>query len=41
MENKDRDLHDLLTADQLIGGVAADAEDRHQILYPQCHWEVA
>jgi hypothetical protein len=31
----------LAAADQLVGGVAADAKDGHQVLYPQCHGEVA
>ena len=31
----------LAAADQLVGGVAADAKDGHQVLYPQNHGEVS
>ena len=31
----------LAAADQLIGGVAANAEDGHQVLHPQDHGKVA
>ena len=35
----DTDAPYLSAADQLIGGVASDAEDRHQVLHPQDHGE--
>ena len=36
----DTDAPYLSAADQLIGGVASDAEDRPQVLHPQDHGEV-
>ena len=37
----DTDTSYLAAADQLVGGVAADAKDGHQVLYPQNHGEVS
>ena len=36
----DADAAELAAADQLIGCVAPDAEDRHQLLHTQRHGEV-
>lgn len=37
----DADAPYLSAADQFIGGVASDAKDGHQVLYPQNHGEVS
>ena len=36
----DTDASYLSAADQLVGGVASDAENGHQVLYPQGHGQL-
>ena len=38
--SSDADTSHLSAADQLVAGVAADAENRHQVLHPQCHGQL-